>query len=141
MAQMSVDMDEDDDTPKVFETREYQTLLLEEAKTSNVILYLPTGSGKTYIAQMLIRHFGHELEKPFSQGGKRSFFLCTTQALLYQQGKVLQKNLPYSVAFFSGADAVDYWTDETWSKILDKYQVQTNLMPAIHAQTISQIQV
>ncbi|KAI5697867.1 hypothetical protein M8J75_016622 [Diaphorina citri] len=103
MAQMSVDMDEDDDTPKVFETREYQTLLLEEAKTSNVILYLPTG--------------------PFSQGGKRSFFLCTTQALLYQQGKVLQKNLPYSVAFFSGADAVDYWTDETWSKILDKYQV------------------
>lgn len=59
---MDID-DEDDQNPKVFEPREYQTLLLEEAKKSNVILYLPTGSGKTYIAQMLIRHYGHELVK------------------------------------------------------------------------------
>lgn len=59
---LKMDMDEDEDNaPTVFEHREYQTLLLEEAKKSNVILYLPTGSGKTYIAQMLIRHFGHEL--------------------------------------------------------------------------------
>lgn len=62
-------------------------------------------------------------DRPLSEGGKRSFFLCTTQALLYQQGKVLQRNLEYSVGFFSGADAVDYWTDETWQKVLDKYQV------------------
>uniref|UniRef100_A0A8D8W370 Endoribonuclease Dicer n=1 Tax=Cacopsylla melanoneura TaxID=428564 RepID=A0A8D8W370_9HEMI len=115
--------EEADEAPKTFETREYQTLLLEEAKNSNVVLYLPTGSGKTYIAQMLIQHFGHELVKPFSQGGKRSFFLCTTQALLYQQGKVLQRNLPYSVGYFTGADAVDYWSDETWNQVLDKYQV------------------
>ncbi|KAL1457882.1 hypothetical protein WDU94_008064, partial [Cyamophila willieti] len=119
---MEVD-DKADNAPKTFETREYQTLLLEEAKKSNVVLYLPTGSGKTYIAQMLIQHFGYELIKPFSEGGKRSFFLCTTQALLYQQGKVLQRNLPYSVGFFTGADAVDYWSDETWTQVLDKHQV------------------
>lgn len=37
--------------------RKYQEVLLEKCKENNTILNLPTGSGKTYIAIMLINWF------------------------------------------------------------------------------------
>lgn len=43
--------------------REYQLQLLEEVIKMNSILYLPTGSGKTFIATMLIKHMGESLTK------------------------------------------------------------------------------
>ena len=43
--------------PKIFEERAYQTALLDIAKKRNIIACLPTGSGKTYIALILIQHF------------------------------------------------------------------------------------
>lgn len=43
--------------------REYQLELLEDIKKMNTILYLPTGSGKTYIATMLIKDMGEALNK------------------------------------------------------------------------------
>lgn len=50
--------------------REYQLELLEDVKQKNTILYLPTGSGKTYIATMLIKYMGECLTKY----GKTFFF-------------------------------------------------------------------
>lgn len=46
-----------------FVPREYQLELLNEIKKCNTILYLPTGSGKTYIATMLIKDFGESLNR------------------------------------------------------------------------------
>lgn len=43
--------------------RKYQLELLEDVKKSNTILYLPTGSGKTYIATMLVKYLGDCLTK------------------------------------------------------------------------------
>jgi len=43
--------------------RKYQLELLEDAKKSNTILYLPTGSGKTYLVTLLIKHLGESLTK------------------------------------------------------------------------------
>lgn len=43
--------------------RNYQLGILEDIKKVNSILYLPTGSGKTYIATMLIRDMGEPLNK------------------------------------------------------------------------------
>lgn len=40
-----------------FESREYQDELFLQAIDQNLILYLPTGSGKTFIAILLIKHF------------------------------------------------------------------------------------
>lgn len=37
--------------------------LLESIKKSNTILYLPTGSGKTYLVTLLIKHLGESLTK------------------------------------------------------------------------------
>ena len=46
-----------------FSPREYQILLYDKAVKQNCILYLPTGSGKTYIAILLIRHYSNILLK------------------------------------------------------------------------------
>jgi len=48
---------------ETFIARPYQIELLNEIKKMNTILYLPTGSGKTYIATMLIKEMGKSLIK------------------------------------------------------------------------------
>lgn len=45
------------------------------AKEKNSLICLGTEAGKTYIAIMLISHRSHELEPPYDQVGKRTFFL------------------------------------------------------------------
>jgi endoribonuclease Dicer len=39
-----------------FSPRPYQIHLFEKAVENNSIIYLPTGTGKTYIAVLLIKH-------------------------------------------------------------------------------------
>lgn len=59
--------------------RPYQSNIIEVCKNRNSIVFLPTGAGKSFIAFQVIKHFSYQLEKPYSEGGKRSFFLTTTQ--------------------------------------------------------------
>ena len=46
-----------------FEPREYQICLYEKAIKQNCIIYLPTGSGKTYIAVLLVKKLSFALHK------------------------------------------------------------------------------
>ena len=69
--------------------------LLEKAKKKNLIVYLGTGSGKTFIAVMLIRHMRDMLML-----GKRVVFLCNNVALLEQQASV--------IAFYTGLETGSY---------------------------------
>lgn len=43
--------------------RDYQILLSEIALRENTIIYLPTGAGKTFIALILIKRMGKDIEK------------------------------------------------------------------------------
>ena len=47
---------ENNTNDKIIAPRDYQLDLLEKAKEMNAIVYLGTGSGKTFIAIMLIKH-------------------------------------------------------------------------------------
>jgi len=51
-------MDEDE-----FIARDYQSELADIATRQNSILYLPTGSGKTFISILVIKRFLNELER------------------------------------------------------------------------------
>ena len=51
---------------------------MEQAKNENLIVCLPTGSGKTYIAVMLIKEMAHAVRKRVDDGGKRTIFLVKT---------------------------------------------------------------
>jgi len=52
-------MGEEDD----FKPRNYQAELLKLVKDQNSIIYLPTGSGKTFIAVMLIKEMSASLDR------------------------------------------------------------------------------
>lgn len=45
-----------------FETRQYQVEIIEKIKQQNSILFLPTGSGKTFIALEIIKHMQKDLQ-------------------------------------------------------------------------------
>ena len=46
-----------------FVAREYQIDLFEQAVKENTIIYLPTGTGKTYIAVMVVNRLSASIQK------------------------------------------------------------------------------
>ena len=58
--------------------RPYQLELLEAALEESTIVNLGTGSGKTFIAVMLIKELSPQIMKPWVEGSKRTVFLVTT---------------------------------------------------------------
>jgi len=63
--------------------REYQTELFERAKENNIIAVLDTGSGKTLIAVLLLRHvMAQELENRAAGMPKRISFFLASQSVL-----------------------------------------------------------
>ncbi|KAH6969437.1 hypothetical protein DER45DRAFT_515726 [Fusarium avenaceum] len=97
--------------------REYQLELFERAKEKNVIVVLPTGSGKTLISALLLRHhLDQEMEsRALGNPKKVAFFLVEKVALCVQQHTVLSCNLgDYPVAQFIGDTTGMVKTKEYW---------------------------
>lgn len=63
----------------------YTYSILQLHRNRHLVLNLLTGSGKTFIAICLIKRFRQALQKPWGQGGKRTFFLVNTVPLVIQQ--------------------------------------------------------
>ncbi|XP_003240109.1 endoribonuclease dcr-1 isoform X4 [Acyrthosiphon pisum] len=103
--------------------RKYQLELLEDCKKANTILYLPTGSGKTYIATMLVKSMGDCLTKPIGQGKKWTFFIVQSVPLVSQQAGNLRRHLPWNIGTFSGDMNVDFWSQQQWNEILEKCHI------------------
>ena len=78
----------------------YQEELLEEAKKKNIIVFLETGLGKTYISILLIKEiFGEPREsnsinevRYVKKTNKKVLYLFKTVGLLLQQAKVIKQN-------------------------------------------------
>ncbi|KAK8105452.1 BcdcL1 [Apiospora kogelbergensis] len=84
--------------------REYQVELFERAKEKNTIAVLSTGSGKTAIAALLLRHtIEQEInDRDNGQAPRTAFFLVDKVSLVAQQSAFLRRNLDYSVGDVSG---------------------------------------
>lgn len=106
-----VDVPKDD-----FMAREYQVELFEGAKEANTIVCLGTGTGKTFIAVMLIRELEREIRVPFEEGGKRTFFLVPTVPLVVQQQKAIQAHTSLRIGGYIGDMNVDNWDATRWHK-------------------------
>ncbi|RMD42671.1 hypothetical protein DV735_g2427, partial [Chaetothyriales sp. CBS 134920] len=91
--------------------RAYQQELFERAKEENIIVVLGTGTGKTLIATMLIRHVLDEqiVEKAASNPPKFIFFLAHSVPLVHQQTRFLSTNLAVDVLALSGKGKEDLW--------------------------------
>lgn len=115
---------DDEDVPKdEFIPREYQVELFEAAVKENTIVCLGTGTGKTFIAVMLIKEYEASIRIPFEEGGKRTFFLVPTVPLVVQQQKAIKCQTDLRVGGYVGDMNVDNWNKERWEKEFVESQV------------------
>ena len=106
--------------------RDYQTELYQRAKDENIIAVLGTGSGKTHIATLLLRHIlDLELEgRKRGQPPKISFFLVNSVNLVFQQSNVLECGLGgHSVEGICGATGPSLWDRKSWKAYFDNNMV------------------
>lgn len=98
--------------------REYQTELFERAKQKNIIAVLDTGTGKTLIAALLLRHtIDQELEdRSAGKPPRNSFFLVDKVSLVHQQYEVLNANLDATVQRFHGDNRGSTLTYDVWKQ-------------------------
>ncbi|KAK7420523.1 Dicer-like protein 1 [Neonectria punicea] len=107
---------ESEDRKIIATPREYQVELFERAKKKNTIVVLDTGSGKTLIAALLLRHtLEQELEdRAVGKPKKVAFFLVEKVALCFQQYAVLSCNLEHPITKFFGDMTGIMKTKEFW---------------------------
>ncbi|KAL8677900.1 MAG: hypothetical protein Q9186_005711 [Xanthomendoza sp. 1 TL-2023] len=100
-----------DQPPKITAPREYQIELFERAKKQNTVAVLDTGSGKTLIAVLLLRHvLDQELEdRSAGRTPRVAFFLVDSVTLVFQQYEFLKVNLDQPIECFCGEMGTDYW--------------------------------
>ena len=114
------------------EPKDYQKEMLEEAKKKNIIIFLETGLGKTYISILLIKEiFGEPLEAnikkqiPYEKKTqKKILFICNTINLLLQQAKVIKQNTNLKILKLYGkGDATKLNNPMKFDKTFSKYDV------------------
>ncbi|PGG98382.1 hypothetical protein AJ79_08890 [Helicocarpus griseus UAMH5409] len=94
--------------------RAYQLEMLEASLRRNIIIAMDTGSGKTQIAILRIRH---ELER--CPEHKLVWFLAPKVALAEQQHRNISQQLSaYQTRLLLGSDNLNYWSTKTWEDIL-----------------------
>ncbi|KAF9525584.1 hypothetical protein CPB83DRAFT_796071 [Crepidotus variabilis] len=99
-------------------TRGYQQEMLQDSLRRNIIIALDTGSGKTHIAVLRLKH---EIER---NATKRSWFIAPTVALCEQQKNVIEKSIPVPVGIVSGANEPDQWKDAAlWERVLRSHRI------------------
>ncbi|THU52369.1 hypothetical protein C4D60_Mb10t03280 [Musa balbisiana] len=107
--------------PEEFEPRSHQLAVYQVALRTNTIAVLETGSGKTMISVMLVKHFGEELKKRGDQ--RLILFLAPTVHLVVQQYETIKVHTDVDVQYCCGAKAVDAWSIASWQKEVSTYQV------------------
>ena len=94
--------------------RAYQEELFLRAQRSNVIAAADTGSGKTFIAALLIKWIC--ALPAISSDGQKVIFLVPKVPLVDQQSDFLSAQTSLRVHGYKGAMGVDSWDKSRWRK-------------------------
>lgn len=115
------------DDKKSLSPRPYQMEIFDIAKDENTIIFLPTGSGKTFISIMLMDFFWSTdltMRKSFPlEERKFSIFLAQTVSLVIQQAKYIQNNTSLSVLMLVGEMDTETWDINRWNDELSDKEV------------------
>ncbi|KAL4302013.1 hypothetical protein GQ457_10G025390 [Hibiscus cannabinus] len=117
---MMMDVSQQNSADPLLFARSYQVEALEKAIMRNTIAYLETGSGKTLIAIMLLRHYAYLIRKPSSLF---AVFLVPQVVLVKQQGDALEMHTDLKVGKYWGEMEVDFWDGTKWNQEIEKYEV------------------
>lgn len=93
-----------------------------------VIVFLETGTGKTLIAALLIKHFA-DADR---EGNSNIVLVVPTALLVSQQAAVLQASIAGVVGQYTGDMGVDNWGREKWAREFGcVYSASRRMAPAI----------
>ncbi|KAJ8969648.1 hypothetical protein NQ314_001650 [Rhamnusium bicolor] len=90
-----------------FTPRNYQVELMKIGLEKNTIIFLPTGSGKTFIALMILKHMSGSLLRAYTDGGKISVILVNTIALVEQHAKYILDHTSLNVGRYTDVNKVN----------------------------------
>ncbi|KAL7992656.1 hypothetical protein Chor_016912 [Crotalus horridus] len=107
----------------IYTPRKYQVELLEAALDHNTIVCLNTGSGKTFIAVLLIKELSYQIREDFKKKGKRTVFLVNSASQVAQQVSTVKTHSDLKVGDYSSVEITEAWTKERWNQEFAKYQV------------------
>lgn len=103
------------------QVRQYQLVVLEQAKSRNTIAFLETGAGKTLIAVLLIKGIS---EKMLKENKKMlAIFLVPKVPLVYQQAEVIRERTGFRVGHYCGEMGQDFWDARKWQREFESKQV------------------
>ncbi|KAH8413794.1 hypothetical protein KR222_008371, partial [Zaprionus bogoriensis] len=105
------------------QARDYQLRLVEHLTKHNGIVYLPTGSGKTYVAILTLKRFSKNFDKSIEAGGQRGLFICNTVELARQQTMCVKKYTNFKTGLYVGEQGTDNWTRSKWAEEISEKQV------------------
>ncbi|CAG9824066.1 unnamed protein product [Phaedon cochleariae] len=106
-----------------FTPRNYQVELMKIGLEKNSIIFLPTGSGKTFIALMILKQMSGSLLESYCNGGKITIILVNTIALVDQHSKYILDHTNLTVGQYTGEMNLDFWPREQWYTEFDQHQV------------------
>lgn len=112
----------DEGTISVLTPRLYQLRVLATAIERNTLAFLPTGSGKTLIAVMLIKHY-LDIGRSNQDTKRVIAFVAPTKVLVDQQRAYIAGNCDAVVKAFTGETRgekkrLDTWNDQDWRREL-----------------------
>ncbi|CAK5036675.1 unnamed protein product [Meloidogyne enterolobii] len=108
-----------DFSAKCIPPRDYQVELLDRAKIQNTIISLGTGSGKTFVAVLLIKEYSQRL----LHQNEKAVFLVNTVELVAQQAEHIEFHSSLSVARISGSTIKRKYERKEVEKITSSSQV------------------
>ncbi|KAJ3088764.1 hypothetical protein HK102_008011 [Quaeritorhiza haematococci] len=116
---------EDDSVKEEHVPRAYQIEMFERAKKSNIIAVMDTGTGKTLIACLLIRHIlGLDFAARETGAQKKVvLFLVPTVPLAFQQSDYLKHQISAAVATVTGDLESSSWSMIEWHKLLSENDI------------------
>lgn len=108
-----------------YSARKYQEELFKQCLKQNVIIYLGTGLGKTFISVLYLSYPDID---GLIQSGRKAIFIAPTQDLVKQQATYINEQVPYRVKIFCGRTAhcgehIDNWNALVWKEELKTVDV------------------
>lgn len=103
----------------IYTPRKYQVELLEAALEHNTIVCLNTGSGKTFIAVLLIKELSHQIR---GEDGRRTIFLVNAASSVVQQASTVRTHSDLQVGDYMSEEMTS-WPEEMWNRELIENQV------------------
>uniref|UniRef100_A0A3P8WMV3 ribonuclease III n=1 Tax=Cynoglossus semilaevis TaxID=244447 RepID=A0A3P8WMV3_CYNSE len=107
----------------IYTPRKYQVELLEAALEHNTIVCLNTGSGKTFIAVLLVKELSYQIRGNYLGHAKRTVFLVNTASTAVQQAAAIRTHSDLEVGEYTDLGKATEWTDQHWGQEIINNQV------------------